>query len=101
MAVPQSRCSRPRPVPPQRGGFFVSSTKDVVAMLVLAACGGAGGFHGEFVEACNESGEGSEEVCECMADAAEENLNDEQKEYALAGMQGDEARAAELQEEMG
>ncbi len=78
----------------------MSSSKVVVALLVLAGCG-AGGFHGEFVQACNESGEGSEEFCECMADAADENLNDEQKEYVLAGMQGDEARAAELQEEMG
>ena len=79
----------------------MSSSKIVVALLVLAGCGGSGGFHGEFVEACNESGEGSEEFCECMADAADENLNDEQKEYVMAGMQGDEARAAELQEEMG
>ena len=78
----------------------MSSSKFGVALLVLAGCG-AGGFHGEFVQACNESGEGSEEFCECMADAADENLNDEQKEYVLAGMQGDEARAAELQEEMG
>jgi hypothetical protein len=36
-----------------------------------------------------------------MADAADENLNDQQKEYVLAGMQGDDARAAEIQEEMG
>ncbi|HET7691730.1 MAG TPA: hypothetical protein VFM44_01440 [Gemmatimonadota bacterium] len=80
----------------------MSSSKVLVALLVLIGCGaGGGGFHGEFVEACNESGEGSEEFCECMADAADENLNDEQKEYVLAGMQGDEARAAELQEEMG
>lgn len=79
----------------------MSSSKFVVALLVLAGCGGSGGFHGEFVEACNESGEGSEEFCECMADAADENLNDDQKEYVLAGMRGDEAQAAQLQEEMG
>jgi len=78
----------------------VSSSRFVVALLVLAGCG-SGGFHGEFVEACNNSGEGSEEFCDCMADAADENLNDEQKDYVLAGMRGDEARAAELQEEMG
>ena len=71
------------------------------ALLVLAACGGGGGFKGEFTAACNESGESSEEFCECMADKADENLNDEQKEYVLAGIRGDEARAAELQEEMG
>lgn len=79
----------------------MSSSRMWVALLVLAGCGGSGGFRGEFVEACNESGEGSEEFCECMADAADENLNDEQKEYVLAGMRGEDARAAELQEEMG
>ena len=79
----------------------MSSSKVLVALLVLAGCGGTGGFRGEFVQSCNESGEGSEEFCECMADAADENLNDEQKEYVLAGMQGDEARASQLQEEMG
>ena len=78
----------------------MSSSKVLVSLLVLAGCG-SGGFRGEFVQACNESGEGSEEFCECMAGAADENLNDEQKEYVLAGMRGEEARAAELQEEMG
>ena len=79
----------------------MTSSRVLVALLVFAGCGGAGGFHGEFVDACNESGEGSEEFCECMADAADENLNDEQKEYVLAGMRGDEARASELEQEMG
>ena len=61
----------------------MSSSKVLVVLLVLAGCG-SGGFRGEFVEACNESGEGSGEFCECMADAADENLNAEQKEYVLA-----------------
>ena len=78
----------------------MTSSRIALALLVLAGCGG-GGFKGEFVAACNESGEGSEEFCECMADRADENLNDEQKEYVLAGIRGDEARAAQLQEEMG
>lgn len=85
----------------QHGGPFVTSSRIALALLLLAGCGGSGGFHGEFVEACNASGEGSEEFCECMADKADENLNDEQKEYVLAGIRGDEARASELQEEMG
>lgn len=79
----------------------MSSSRIALALLVLIGCGEAAGFHGEFVQSCNESGEGSEEFCECMADAADENLNDEQKAYVLAGMRGDEARAAEMQEEMG
>lgn len=77
------------------------SSRTLVALLVLAGCGAGGGFRGEFVEACNESGEGSEEFCECMADAADEHLTDQQKEYVLAGMRGDDARAQELQQEMG
>ena len=80
----------------------MTSSRILVALLVLVGCGaGGGGFRGEFVEACNESGEGSEEFCECMADAADENLNDEQKEFVLAGVRGDEARAAELEAELG
>ncbi len=79
----------------------MTSSRIALALLLLAGCGGSGGFHGEFVEACNESGEASEEFCECMADKADETLNDEQKEYVLAGIRGDEARAAEMEEEMG
>ena len=79
----------------------MTSSRILVALLVLAGCGAGGGFKGEFVQACNESGEGSEEFCECMADAADENLNDEQKEYVLAGVRGEEARAAEMEQEMG
>ena len=79
----------------------MTSSRFLVALLVLAGCGAGGGFKGEFVQACNESGEGSEEFCECMADAADENLNDEQKEYVLAGVRGEEARAAEMEQEMG
>lgn len=78
----------------------MTSSRMVVALLVLAGCG-SGGFKGEFVEACNASAEGSEEFCECMADKADESLNDDQKEYVLAGIRGDEARAAEMETEMG
>lgn len=79
----------------------MTSSRILVALLVLAGCGAGGGFKGEFVQACNESGEGSEEFCECMADAADENLNAEQKEYVLAGIRGEDARAAEMEQEMG
>ena len=78
----------------------MTSSKIIGALLVLAGCG-SGGFKGEFVAACNESGDASEEFCECMGDKADEHLTDDQKEYVLAGMRGDEARVAELQEEMG
>lgn len=72
----------------------------VPVLAALLGCGGSGDFHGEFVAACNESGEGSEEFCECMADRADETLTDDQKEYILASMQGDESRAAEMEEGM-
>ena len=78
----------------------MSSSKALVALLVLAGCG-SGNFRAEFVAACNDSGEGSEEFCECMGEKADETLTDEQKEYVLAGVRGDEEQAAELQEEMG
>ncbi|MEO0981154.1 MAG: hypothetical protein AAFX03_00715 [Pseudomonadota bacterium] len=39
----------------------------------LAACGGGGGGKAELVKACTDDGE-SAEMCNCMADAAEENL---------------------------
>ena len=77
--------------------------KKPLSVLVLAGlvgCGGSGGFHGEFVAACNESGDASEEFCECMADKADENLNDDQKKYILASMKGDESQAAEMEESM-
>ena len=79
----------------------MTSSRIVLTLLVLAGCGSGGGFRGEFAEACKSSGDASDEFCACMADKADENLNDEQKEYILAGMRGDEARAAELQGEMG
>lgn len=79
----------------------MTSSKIIAALLVFAGCGGSGGFHGEFVEACNTSADASEEFCDCMADKADESLNDDQKEYVLAGIRGDEARLAELQGEMG
>lgn len=78
----------------------MNGSRLLVVLLVLAGCG-AGGFKGRFTQACNESGEGSEEFCSCMADAADENLSDDQKEFVLANMEGDQDRVAELQEEMG
>lgn len=72
----------------------------VIVLTALVGCGGSGGFHGEFVAACNESGDASEAFCECMADKADENLNDEQKEYILASMKGDESQAAEMEDAM-
>jgi len=79
----------------------VTVSRFVLALLVFAGCGSGAGFQGEFVEACMESGEGSEAFCECMAEKADEHLNDDQKEYVLAGIRGDEARAAELEGDIG
>ena len=72
----------------------------VLALAAFAGCGGSGDFHGKFVAACNEQGDSSEEFCECMADKADEHLTDEQKEYVLASMEGDESRAAEMEKGM-
>jgi hypothetical protein len=72
-----------------------------IVVAALVGCGGGSGdFHSEFVAACNESGDGSEEFCECMADKADESLNDEQKEFILAGMRGDQDRVSEMEDAM-
>jgi len=47
-----------------------------IAVLMLAACGGGGGSHGKFVNACMGEGE-SKESCTCFADIAKEELSTE------------------------
>jgi len=71
-----------------------------VAFLV-AACAGTGGFQAEFVDACTSSTNMDEAVCECMAEKAETDLNEDEREFVLAALQDDEARTAELQTELG
>lgn len=61
------------------------------ALLALAACGGAGGDRQAIVDACVEDGSASTETCECMATAAEENLDGPLfKKLAEAAKNGDE-----------
>ena len=61
-----------------------------LGLFALAACGGGGGDRAAIVNACVEDGGSNQETCECMADAAEENLDDE-----LYSMLADAAREGE------
>ena len=45
------------------------------AALAIAACGGGAGDRQAIVDACVEDGSTDKETCECMATAAEENLD--------------------------
>ncbi|WP_300379482.1 hypothetical protein [Henriciella sp.] len=58
-----------------------------LGLFALAACGGGGGDRAAIVNACVEDGSSNQETCECMADAAKENLDDE-----LYSMLADAAR---------
>ena len=59
-------------------------------LLVLAACGG--GNHEAIVDSCVEDGGINKKACECMADAAKENLDsDLYNKFAKAAREGDSA----------
>lgn len=60
----------------------------------LAACGGDGQI-AEFVEACTDSTSMGTEICECMAELANEELSEDGFAFVLASMQGnaDQAQA--------
>jgi len=74
----------------------------VVPLLFLAAgCAGAGGFQAEFVDACTTSTNMEAAICECMAEKAEADLNENEREFVLAALQEDEARTEELRSELG
>lgn len=62
------------------------------ALLGLAACGGGGSDRAALVNACVEDGSTDEATCECMADAAENNLDDDlYSKLAKAARDGEEA----------
>ena len=65
----------------------------------LAACDGS--FDDRFEEACASATNMSEEVCECMADRADEELTDDAKTMLLATLEGDDEAAAEARGRLG
>ena len=73
----------------------------ILVPLVLAGCGAAGGFQQEFVDACTSSSNLDRTVCRCMAEKAQADLSDDEREFLLAVLRKDEARAGELQSRLG
>jgi hypothetical protein len=70
------------------------------ALLFLAACGGAGGDKQAIVDACVEDGSSDKATCECMADAAEKNLDKELfGKLAKAARQGSD-KAQDMMEDL-
>ncbi|MGB3626469.1 MAG: hypothetical protein WA989_11590 [Henriciella sp.] len=62
------------------------------ALFGLAACGGGGGDRAALVNACVDDGSMDQATCECMADSAEKNLDDDlYSKLAQAAKDGEEA----------
>jgi hypothetical protein len=61
-------------------------------LMTLAACGAGGGDRQAILNTCMEDGGMEKADCECMADSAEENLNDDlYTKFAKAARQGESA----------
>lgn len=73
----------------------------IPVLLLATACAGAGGFQAEFVDACTSSTNMDEAVCECMAEKAETDLSEDEREFVLAALDEDEERTEELRTELG
>lgn len=60
-------------------------------LMALAACGGGESDRQALVDACVSDGTSDQETCECMADAAEKNLDEDLYEkFADAARQGED-----------
>lgn len=67
----------------------------LIGLLALAACGGGGSDRAAIVDACMEDGTSDQKTCECMADAAEKNLDgDLYSKLAEAAREGEESAEA-------
>lgn len=63
--------------------------------LALAACGGTGGANAKFVKACSDAGEDAE-LCTCLADGLEKNLDAKTFGTLANAMAEGEAKGEEL-----
>lgn len=73
----------------------------VLTLLVVPACSSSGSFHEEFVQACTDSGNLEQPVCDCMADKAESDLSEDERQFVLAALQEDEDKTTELRDKLG
>jgi len=71
------------------------------AVLLLAACGGDGGIHDELVQQCDKQLNVGTEMCECIADKADEDLTPEGRKFVLASLQDDKAGADAIRPTLG
>lgn len=71
-------------------------------LIALSACGGAGDARAELVKACLAEEGSTQQECDCMADAAVEQLDDDLLKVlvdaAKSGDQSEEAMAAMMGE---
>ena len=69
-------------------------------LMLLTACGG-GNDRAAIIDSCMAEGGSDKKTCECMADAAEENLNDKlYGKLADAARKGDENAANALMDDL-
>ncbi len=75
----------------------------LVAMGVLAGCGGGagGGFEQQFTAACAASSNLAPAVCTCMSRKAETDLKPDERAFVLAALEQDTRRAEQLRSKLG
>ena len=77
----------------------IRHTAAALGFCIIQACSGDAQTSA-FVEACMSSTNMGEEICECVAGMAREELSDEGVDFLVASMQGDTAAAQEIAGEM-
>ena len=70
-----------------------------IGFCVIQACGGDA-QQAAFIEACTSSSNMGEEICDCVADLAQEELSDSGFNFLVASMQGDTAASQQMVGEM-
>lgn len=74
----------------------------ILTLVTGAGCGGSSeAVQSDFVEACTASSNLGDEVCACMAEKAEQDLSDEEREFVVATLREDMEKAADLRSRSG
>ena len=72
----------------------------IMSLFLLASCGGGSDASQEFADACVKGSNMGEELCECIADLAVEELTPRSVAFLAAGMNQDQEGAQEIADEM-